>query len=280
MAGTVTELDQVRDRLRQLGIDLEILTEAPWVPELERRFRRSLPPLYRSVLLRFSFLACEIGEVELFGNVGIEDRDDITVAPFCDPYLSSWLIDHKYIQFGRPGTGSYDPVCFDYSVDMRGSEPAIVCLDHEDILLERKKVRKTVIADNFATLLGLAARRTIGTNCPDTPVEWFRLEDALKSGDADGVQHAIFEIGNTRDANGMIPDETAFGIIGVLRRPEMKASPLAGHVLNFFEFESPHLTLRAKDRCIGFLREWGSEFTHFHARQIVAELRAGRYLKA
>ena len=88
------------------------------------------------------------------------------------------------------------------------------------------------------------------------PVEWSQLEDALKSGDAAGVQHAIDEIWHVRDAT------------------------LAGHILIFFEFESPHLTPRAKDRCAAFLREWGNEFTHFYARHVATELRAGTYLKA
>jgi len=113
----------------------------------------------------------------------------------------------------------------------------------------------------------------------DNSVERSQLEDALRSGDADAVEQAIDEIGHARDATGMIPDEAAFYIIGILRHSEMKASPLAGHVLMFFEFESAHLTLRAKDRCVAFLREWGNEFTHFHARHVVAELRAGTYLK-
>jgi hypothetical protein len=107
-----------------------------------------------------------------------------------------------------------------------------------------------------------------------------QLEDALKIGDAEGVQQSIFKLAQSRDAQGKIPDETAFYVIGILRRSEMKTSPLAGHVLNFFEFESPRLTARAKDRCVAFLREWGDEFTHFHATQVVAELRAGNYLKA
>lgn len=141
--------------MRQLGIDVEALAEAPWVSELELRFKRELPPLYRSLVLGFGFLACEIGEVELFGNLGVTDDEDITVAAFCDPYMSPWLIDHAYIQFGRPATGSYDPVCFDYSVEFRGSEPPIVSLDHEDILLERKKVQKRAVAQSFAALLEL-----------------------------------------------------------------------------------------------------------------------------
>jgi hypothetical protein len=148
------DVERVAQRMRLLGIDLEGLKQAPWIPELEKRFKRQLPPLYRSLVLRFGLLACEVGEVELFSRLGAEDPEDITVAPFADPRLSSWLIEHGYIQFGRPATGSYDPVCFDYSVRLRASEPAVVALDHEDILLKRKKVRKRTLAANFLTLMG------------------------------------------------------------------------------------------------------------------------------
>jgi len=67
----VTGADMVVESMRQLGIDVEIPPGAPWIPELERRFKRKLPPLYRSLVLRFGFLACEIGEVELFGHHGV-----------------------------------------------------------------------------------------------------------------------------------------------------------------------------------------------------------------
>ncbi len=151
----LTELARVVQRMRKLGIDVEALTEAPWISELERRFKRQLPPLYRSLVLGYGFIACEVGEVELFGNLGATDDEDITVAPFRDPHISPWLIDHAYIQFGRPATGSYDPVCFDYSAEFRGSEPTIVSLDHEDILLGRRKVQKRAVAQSFAALMEL-----------------------------------------------------------------------------------------------------------------------------
>jgi hypothetical protein len=141
--------------MRKLGIDVEALTEAPWISELERRFKRRLPPLYRSLVVGFGFLACEVGEVGLFGNLGVTDDRDITVAPFCDPNMSPWLIDHAYIQFARPATGLYDPVCFDYSAKLRGSEPTIVSLDHEDILLGRKRVQKRAVAESFLALMGI-----------------------------------------------------------------------------------------------------------------------------
>jgi hypothetical protein len=142
-------------RMRQLGFVVEHVTDASWVAELERRFRRSLPPLYRSLILRFTFGACDVGDVTLFGNLGETDReDDVTVAPFSDPFLSTWLVDRGYIQLGRLATGSYDPVCFDYSVKVRSSEPIVVSLNHEDILLQRRKVRKRTVAADFGALLG------------------------------------------------------------------------------------------------------------------------------
>ncbi len=59
----------------------------------------------------------------------------------------------------------------------------------------------------------------------------------------------------------------------------MKTSPLGGHLLNYFEFEAPYLSAKAKDRCIGFLNAWGKEFKHVHSMQVVAELQSGDYLK-
>jgi hypothetical protein len=76
---------------------------------------------------------------------------DITVAPFADPFLSRWLISRGYVQFGRPDTANYDPVCFDFSENEK--EPPVVVLDHEDILLERKKVRVCKVADSFLDLV-------------------------------------------------------------------------------------------------------------------------------
>ena len=57
----------------------------------------------------------------------------------------------------------------------------------------------------------------------------------------------------------------------------MYKSPYAGQLLNFFEFESPNLTDRQKWLCIGFLNAHGSEFSDVHSRQVVAELREGKY---
>ena len=104
------------------------------------------------------------------------------------------------------------------------------------------------------------------------------LNQAIRDNDADALQDAIYGLGLIRDENGLIPDDITFGIIDTLKVPGMFKSPLAGHLLNHFEYHSGGLSAKAKDRCIGFLNAWGDSFSHFHSQQVVAELREGRYL--
>lgn len=73
---------------------------------------------------------------------------------FADPFMFSWLTSRAYIQFGRRDEVNYDPVCFDFS-DAK-QEPPVVVFDHEDILLERRKVRATLLADSFLQLVEAA----------------------------------------------------------------------------------------------------------------------------
>jgi len=105
------------------------------------------------------------------------------------------------------------------------------------------------------------------------------LESAISADDADAVQTAVFELGCQPLCDEFIDDDIAIQLLGILRRPDMWRSRLAGHVLNFFEFEANRLSPRAKDRCKAFLREWGSQFTEVHSMQIVGELWTGPYLK-
>jgi hypothetical protein len=105
------------------------------------------------------------------------------------------------------------------------------------------------------------------------------LDSAIASGDPEAVQQAVFHLINLRKGCELLRDEIAFEVLALLRRAELSASPLAAHLLNFFEFHSTHISQRAKDRCSAFLREWGDTFSHFHSQQVVAELRSGQYLK-
>jgi hypothetical protein len=106
-----------------------------------------------------------------------------------------------------------------------------------------------------------------------------RLESALESNDPEAVQDAVFALRGETSSGEFLEDEIAFGVIALLKRSDLSSSPLAAHLLNYFEFEAPRISQRAKDRCAAFLREWGDSFTHFHSQQVVTELRHGPYLK-
>ena len=75
-----------------------------------------------------------------------------------------------------------------------------------------------------------------------------------------------------------IPDEIAFDILALVKNPQLYQSQVPAHLLNFFEWHPSRISPRAKDRCSAFLREWGKEYTHPHAQQVIAELEAGSYL--
>jgi len=104
------------------------------------------------------------------------------------------------------------------------------------------------------------------------------LKDAIKSNDEKAVQDAIFNLDHFGNYSNVIPDDIPLGLLDILRNDEMKSSPLAGYILNFFEFEASYLSAKAKDRCAGFLNAWGDKFKHVHSSQVVAQLREGCYL--
>ncbi|MDR2012866.1 MAG: SMI1/KNR4 family protein [Rhodanobacter sp.] len=138
-------------RLRGSGADLCQVDAVPWIAEIEQRFGFSYPSSFRALVTRYIFEPLEIGPVEIFANLGDGSTEDLTVAPFSDPYMSPWLLAHRLVQFGRPSTGSYNPVCFDFADGP--TEPTIVLLDHEDILQEHTPVHRKVIARDFLSLL-------------------------------------------------------------------------------------------------------------------------------
>ena len=144
-------IDAVVDRLVERGAQIRPLQNAPWVEKVESRLGFKLPTVYRSLVTRYAFPTLTLEKVELFSNLGDGSEDDLATAPFRDAGLSEWLISHRLPQIGRPSSGSYDPVCFHLESSSR--DPALVQLDHEDILLSRKKVRRLPIAQSFLALV-------------------------------------------------------------------------------------------------------------------------------
>jgi hypothetical protein len=104
------------------------------------------------------------------------------------------------------------------------------------------------------------------------------LRECIALGNADGVQQVIFDLGPIPNRWRAVPDEVIERLLTLLRSDDMYDSPLAGHVLNYFDFEAPRLTARQKSLCTGFLNAHGDQFTDVLSRQVVAELREGTYL--
>lgn len=106
-----------------------------------------------------------------------------------------------------------------------------------------------------------------------------KLLGCLAAHDASGVEQAVLDLTSIHCKYNQVPDQLVERLLTLLRSEKMYESPLAGYVLNFFEFEAPQLTPRQKSLCVGFLNAHGDRFTHVHSQQVVAELRYGDYLK-
>lgn len=113
----------------------------------------------------------------------------------------------------------------------------------------------------------------------DLDTKFARLGECIARGDAHGVQNAIFDLKAVSNGREVVPNEVVERLLTLLRCEEMYTSSVAGHVLNFFEFESPYLSARQKSMCLGFLAAHGDQFDGVHSRQVVTELRYYNYLK-
>jgi hypothetical protein len=71
------------------------------------------------------------------------------VEIFRDQVLAVTTLRNGYIQFARPETGSYDPICFDARKRGANREFAIVRLDHEEILCNERIREVEKVADSF-----------------------------------------------------------------------------------------------------------------------------------
>ena len=105
------------------------------------------------------------------------------------------------------------------------------------------------------------------------------LRERIDAADAEGIQQAIFALSPIANGWKAVPDQVVEQLLTLLRNEKMYGSEAAAYILNYFEFESPHLTARQKSLCTGFLNAHGDQFTHFHSQQVVAELQYGDYLK-
>jgi hypothetical protein len=120
---------------------------AAWLPAFEASFPFRLPASFRSLIARYLFPAFEVGPLALY-SVGVREPEvtgeELRFAIF-DAIMFPFLVDKGFLRFARLQTWSYDPVCFDFTNSNRKSEPAVVRIDHEEILCnERLRVVETI----------------------------------------------------------------------------------------------------------------------------------------
>jgi hypothetical protein len=127
-----------------------------WLVELASRLPYRWPLTFHTLIGRYQFPSFCCGPLEFY-SVGLadpsDDDDEVRIAVLRDPGLVSVLWEHGYLPFARPEDGSYDPVCF-HCVDVYGaSEPAVVRIDHEEVLCRNRIRVRQVLSPAFPLLL-------------------------------------------------------------------------------------------------------------------------------
>src|SRR6266478_990770 len=121
---------------------------ASWLPELEGQLPFGWPLTFRSLISRYLFPSFECGPLRFYSvgvTVPVEQSNELRIAVVRDRPLLTVLWKSGYLPFARPADCSYDPVCFDFSKNKNSSEPAVVRIDHEEILCrERIRIKEVV----------------------------------------------------------------------------------------------------------------------------------------
>jgi hypothetical protein len=134
---------------------------ADWLPDLERHFPFRLPRSFRSLIARYTFPLFVAGPITLY-SVGNQGSEEYRSAIF-DAFMWPFLLKERLLPFARPEDGSYDPVCFDYRGSSRRLKPAVVRVDHEEILCHERFRIVEALAESFDALLEETTRKLRGT---------------------------------------------------------------------------------------------------------------------
>ena len=125
------------------------IESAPWVEALESKLPKRFPASFRSLVTRYTFPSFDAGGLSFFSNTGMDSSEELSVAIFNDRIIAMATLKAGYIQFARPESGSYDPVCFDARRAVSNREFPIVQLDHEEILCRDRINVSERVADSF-----------------------------------------------------------------------------------------------------------------------------------
>lgn len=128
---------------------IERSSRIDWIDRLEDRLPARYPGSFRSLITRYEYPAFSLGPVTMFANTAESVDYELREEIWKDKGLSEPLLSHGFLQFGRPSTGSYDPICFEVGESPGSQELEIVRLDHEELLCN-SRIRVTErIAGSF-----------------------------------------------------------------------------------------------------------------------------------
>ncbi|MDQ3917562.1 MAG: SMI1/KNR4 family protein [Acidobacteriota bacterium] len=148
----VAHVDPPGEIFRRVG-------STPWVEPLESKLPRRFPVSFRSLITRYTFPAFDACGLSFFSNTGGDSPEELGVAIFKDAAVAGATLGVGFIQFARPESGSYDPVCFDARRAASNREYPVVRLDHEDILCRGGVRGLRVVAGSFYHLAAEIAGR-------------------------------------------------------------------------------------------------------------------------
>jgi hypothetical protein len=127
-----------------------------WLVELASGLPYPWPLTFHTLISRYQFPSFCCGPLEFY-SVGLdnppEDYDEFRTAVFRDPAMVSVLLGNGYLPFARPEDSSYDPVCFHWVNTTGASEPAVVRIDHEEVLCRNRIRVQQVLSPDFNLLL-------------------------------------------------------------------------------------------------------------------------------
>lgn len=142
-------IDQFVTRVDPSGSLFKKVEGAPGIEELEAKLPKRFPVSFRSLLMRYAFPSFDAGGLSFFSNTGTASDEELSVAIFKDRFIAEATLKAGYIQFARPDSQSYDPVCFDSRHPSNNREFPLVRLDHEEILCHERILVSETIADSF-----------------------------------------------------------------------------------------------------------------------------------
>ena len=140
------------EALRAQGVEVSARDNSGLLDRLELELDIRLPDSYRSLVARFDFGSFDLGGVSLYGTTSSDDYEAVHVAAVHDRALYDVVRSAGFVPFGRPETGSYDPICFDTRRKVAHHEYPIVRLDHEQALCYSRAKVTGSLAGSFREL--------------------------------------------------------------------------------------------------------------------------------